>query len=89
MAFYSASAKTAAAAISVVGAAGTAAYLWSTQNKQSARCWSSTGHLKYPASCNFPDLSKHNNVMADQLTPDVCSIKYINLFFSIYQTYFS
>jgi len=51
------------------GAALTTAYLYSNKNAQSARCWSSNAHLKFPASCNYPDLSKHNNVMAKYLTP--------------------
>lgn len=56
-----------AAAALVAGAGGLAMYL----NTQSARNATATSHLKFPASCNYPDLSKHNNVMASTLTPDM------------------
>jgi len=55
------------AALAGVGAAALGA--WTYSHKQQARCWSSSAHLKFPASCNFPDLTKHNNVMAKHLTP--------------------
>jgi len=57
--------------VGAAAAAGalTAAWTYSHKQQVQARCWSSTGHLKFPASCNYPDLSKHNNVMAKYLTP--------------------
>ena len=30
------------------------------------------GQFMFPASSNYPDLSKHNNWMAKVLTPEVC-----------------
>jgi len=62
------STKLLGAAIAGAGAVGTIA-LYTNSNKQEARCWSSTGHLKFPASSNYPDLSQHNNIMAEVLTP--------------------
>ena len=38
-----------------------------------ARNWHSNADMKYPASSNYPDLTKHNNYMADALTPAVSS----------------
>ena len=35
----------------------------------SARSWSSPAHNMFPASANYPDLSKHNNCMSKHLTP--------------------
>lgn len=58
-------------AAAMLAGSGVAAYMYGTQNSQSARCWTSTAHLKYPASSNYPDLSQHNNIMADILTPGV------------------
>lgn len=49
---------------------GTAAY-HVTADPQHARNWHSLGHLKYPASANFPDLTVHNNFLRDHLTPGV------------------
>ena len=55
-----------------VGAATVGALAYSKKQKPlMARNWTSNAHLKYPASCNYPDLSKHNNTMADCLTPKV------------------
>ena len=54
------------------GTVGAATLAWGVvQEPQQARNWHSNAHLKYPASANFPDLSKHNNHMADALTPAV------------------
>jgi len=36
-----------------------------------ARNWSSPAHNKFPASCNYPDLTQHNNHMAKALTPAI------------------
>ena len=56
-------------------AAGGAVGVWAlgsrSKEPQHARNWHGNGHLKYPASANYPDLSKHNNHMADALTPAV------------------
>ena len=57
------------AAMALAGA-GTVAWL-AYKNKQAARCWTSSAHLKFPASANYPDLSQHNNTMAKFLTPGV------------------
>ena len=35
------------------------------------------GQFLFPASSNFPDLSKHNNWMAKVLTPEVCNYFHI------------
>ena len=35
-----------------------------------ARNWATWGATKFPASCNFPDIAQHNNVMADVLRND-------------------
>ena len=43
------------------------------EKKVSARNWSSPAHNMFPASANYPDLSKHNNCMAKHLTPAVTS----------------
>ena len=58
----------------VAASAGvTAAFIYSQKPQQllQARNWHSNAHLKYPASANYPDLSQHNNIMADHLTPGV------------------
>ena len=39
--------------------------------KEHAHGAASAGQFRYPASCNYPDLTKHNNVMASNLTPAV------------------
>lgn len=59
--------------VTAVGlAAATSVGLYvANERKQSARCWSSNAHSKYPAACNYPELSKHNNVMAKCLTPEI------------------
>jgi len=51
------------------GAGATFAVFSSIRNDVHARNWCSPAHLKYPASANYPDLSKHNNHMAKLLTP--------------------
>lgn len=61
--------KIVTAGAALAGVAGGALYL--SNQEQYARCWSSNAHLKFPASSNYPDLTKHNNVMADTLTPAV------------------
>jgi len=53
----------------VAGAGATFAICSSLRRDVHARNWSSPAHLKYPASSNYPDLSKHNNHMAKILTP--------------------
>lgn len=60
------------AAASVLGAG--AAYAMSGEQMQ-ARCQFATygGQFLFPASSNFPDLSKHNNFMASTLTPEMYS----------------
>jgi len=55
-----------AAAAGLVGAT-----FYANKQQVAARCWTSTSHLMYPASANFPDLSQHNNVMAHSLTPEI------------------
>lgn len=60
------------AAAVLAGAGATAAVFTYVQgNRQQARCWTSSGHLKFPASSNYPDLTQHNNVMASNLTPAI------------------
>nr|BAE16474.1 mitochondrial taurocyamine kinase [Arenicola brasiliensis] len=55
-----------------VGATGAGVALWYSQGEtQHARNWHSNGHLKYPASANYPDLSKHYNMLKDHLTPGI------------------
>ena len=49
----------------------TAAFIYSQSRPQFARNWHSNAHMKYPASANYPDLSEHNNMLADFLTPGV------------------
>ena len=44
-----------------------------------ARGRTGTAPIHYPASVNFPDLSKHNNVMAKVLTPAVSKLPKILL----------
>ena len=61
-------------AVAVTGLAAGAAVGYAAYKNNpevDARCWTSNGHLKYPASANFPDLTGHNNVMAKVLTPAV------------------
>ena len=43
-----------------------------------ARNWHSNVDMKYPAGANYPDLSGHNNYMAEALTPAVsnCTFKF-------------
>merc|ERR1711893_30423 len=54
--------------------AGLSVTIWNSKNQtQYARNWSSDAHMKYPASANYPDLSWHNNRMADHLTPAIYS----------------
>jgi len=53
------------------GTVGAATLLYGSQDPVAARNWHSNAHLKYPASANYPDLTKHNNHMADQLTPSL------------------
>ena len=36
-----------------------------------ARNWHSNVDMRYPAGANYPDLSMHNNYMAEALTPAV------------------
>nr|BDA39160.1 mitochondrial creatine kinase [Thoracophelia sp. 1 KU-2021] len=60
--------KLAGAAAGLVAAAGAATFGYGAQ---SARNWQSTGHLKFPASANFPNLKGHNNTMAECLTPTI------------------
>ncbi|CAK8690535.1 unnamed protein product [Clavelina lepadiformis] len=49
-----------------------AAAIWNTKQKAHARL-PPTRLLKYPASADYPDLSKHNNIMKDNLTPGIYS----------------
>jgi hypothetical protein len=70
-AMFTKSSRVVAAAAAAAGT-GILAYNLKEQ-PQHARNWHSSAHLKYPASANYPDLSKHNNHMADQLTPAVSS----------------
>jgi creatine kinase len=56
-----------------VGAAAGTAFWYSQTDPQYARNWHSRTHMKYPASANYPDVGKHNNVMADFLTPGMYS----------------
>ena len=51
------------------GAGATFAIFSSVRKDVHARNWCSPAHLKYPASANYPDLTKHNNHMAKLLTP--------------------
>ena len=39
-----------------------------------ARNWHSNVDMRYPAGANYPDLSKHNNYMAEALTPAVSNL---------------
>ena len=56
-----------AAAAAAVGGA----YVLSQQQSPAfARNWATWGATRFPPSCNFPDLEKHNNVMADVLRND-------------------
>lgn len=59
--------------MAAVAGAGVSCAAWATAQRdvQHARNWSSPAHLKFPASSNYPDLSKHNNHMAKILTPAV------------------
>lgn len=59
-----------------VGVAGTAGAFAMSGDKAHARSQFATygGQFLFPASSNFPDLSKHNNWMAKVLTPEVCKI---------------
>ena len=66
-------------AAAVLAGSGTAAFLYGRNKAQSARCWSSNAHLKYPASSNYPDLAGHNNIMAEVLTPGVCIMRCCNM----------
>ena len=56
---------------SLAGVGGMVAYLYADHNQQHARNWHSNAHMMYPASANFPDLTKHNNAIAKFLTPGV------------------
>jgi len=58
--------------LTAMAAAGAAmAGAWTYSHKQQARNWSSPQQLQFPASCNYPELSKHNNVMAKYLSPAI------------------
>jgi len=59
--------------IAVAGLLGAGAAYAMTDEKMQARCQFATygGQFMFPASSNFPDLSKHNNFMAQCLTPEV------------------
>lgn len=54
-----------------LGVGVAAALYYSGCNKQHARLGTSNVHLRYPASANYPELSKHNNIMASNLTPAI------------------
>ena len=41
-----------------------------------ARNWHSNVDMKYPAGANYPDLSRHNNYMAEALTPAVSNFTF-------------
>ena len=56
---------------SLAGVGGVVAVVYAEENRQHARNWHSNGHMKYPASANFPDLTKHNNAIKKFLTPGV------------------
>lgn len=58
-----------AASIALAGGAG-ALYYQKTRQPQAALEAASCGN-RYPASAEYPDLSKHHNVLANHLTPDV------------------
>ncbi len=62
----------------VMGVVGSATFAYGLNNKQHAKRKQCVKAINYPASANFPDLRKHNNVMAKHLTPDVSLI--FNLF---------
>ncbi|XP_064638378.1 creatine kinase M-type-like [Lineus longissimus] len=52
-------------------AIGAATFMYKEQLSVHARLGTTNVHLRYPASANFPDLSKHNNLMAKFLTPEI------------------
>lgn len=54
-----------------LGVGAAAAVYYSRCNEQHARLGTSNVHLRFPASCNYPDLTQHNNVMASNLTPSI------------------
>ena len=58
-------------ALALAGTGATVATtLYLKKNQQHAKCATgSSGPLNYPASCNYPDLTKHNNIMASNLSP--------------------
>ncbi|XP_039256998.1 creatine kinase U-type, mitochondrial-like [Styela clava] len=58
-----------AASVALAGGAG-AFYYQKTRTPQAALEAASGGN-RYPASAEYPDLSKHHNVLANHLTPDV------------------
>lgn len=63
-----------AALVSTVGL-GTAGLLWQRQHPHHASSYSL--HLKrYTASAEYPQLSKHSNLMARQLTPQVSHFQF-------------
>ena len=41
-----------------------------------ARNWHSNVDMKYPAGANYPDLSRHNDHMAEALTPAVSNFTF-------------
>ena len=59
------------ALVATTGAVGLGLYYKNNENALLARNWHSNVHMKYPASANFPDLSQHNNLLAEHLTPGV------------------
>ncbi len=63
----------------VMGAVGSATFAYGYNNKQYAKPKQFVKAVNYPASSNFPDLRKHNNVMAKHLTPDVSFLNVASL----------
>ena len=58
-------------AVAAAACGGSLAVLYAQREQLYARNWHSNAHLKYPASANFPDLSRHYNAIAKFLTPGV------------------
>lgn len=61
------------AKMAVAGLVGGGAMFACSDEAAHARCQFATygGQFMFPASSNFPDLSKHNNWMSKILTPEV------------------
>lgn len=56
-----------------IGAVGISAYLWGSSGKRAASRGTAVARQRFNPDQDYPDLSKHNNVMATHLTRNVYS----------------